>query len=698
MARTPTYSQRTSTPNPAGTERVRAPNLDAGVGRALSSVGAGLMDAGAAEHQVRERRRIEAEERETRRELQLALTNGISAESEWQTYLDESVQKAPADGRGLVEDFDKKFGEYLPKAMEGYKTEEGRQRAEVVYQRIRAATRDRLGAAQAGLLAKDSDRRRREALGSAERLVNIDPSRYGALEATVTAMVAELPGLTNEQRAGFTAEQRRSLAVSAGYGAVAQSPYSVLKELSKEKPSAPWATHLDVDDVMRLRSAAQSEVNRREADERSRRVEAQSILRADLADAFAARSFGAPAQLPSRSRFVSAFGPEGAERYAEAQTRWSIYDVVGEAAFQSPADAQATLSKLRPTVQEGASSKGESYEAAVRLYSEQRRQLEADPVAVLAQRDPMIRAARETVVGAANTPEAANSIAVYFNTLRARQQVLGIAEPKLLPESQRAEIAAGLQFDANAPLKRVQTLATLRQSYGDEFASVMQEVAPKLDGLARVLINMHPKDAERLDAAFAQRESYSATLPAKARADITAALQVELAPFSATLADNPDAEARIAENFEGASLLAQSFVLRGSSPQDAARQAADAVINGQYEYHGMLRVPSDLDGGRVVSALEKSKAEIAKGGVFLIAANKLSTPEQAQLDMRNLIERQGYWITNENGTGAVLRIPHRGGLGDVYRADGKRVEIPFAALSEMDLSGRPLNVELSSGY
>lgn len=665
MARTPEYRQQTRASRGAQLPRNVAADSPLPQG--------GIEAAGNAIAGHIERRRQQAEEAATRKELQFALTDGIKSESDWQTYADEAVRNAKPDGTGLVDDFNKKYGEYLPKAMAGYKTEDGRARAEVVQQRIFQNTRDNLAKAQAGLLASDSDRRRREALGDAERLVNIDPSRYGALEATATALAAELPGLSTEQRQAFAGEQRGRLALAAGYGAVTQNPYSTLKELSKEKPTAPWAQHLELGDAMRLRSAAQSEVNRRESDARSARVEAQSILRGDLQDAFAARSFGAPSQLPSRSRFVAAFGAEGAERYNEAQTRWSIYDVVGEASLQSPAEAQATLAKLRPATQEGAAAQGESYQAAVQLYTQQRAQLEADPVAVLSQRDPQVKAAREAALA---DPK---NIGAYFSTLRARQEVLGVEKPKLLPETQRTQIAAGLQFDPNAPLKRVQTIATLRQSYGDAFPAVMEEVAPKLDGVARVLINMEPKYAVRLDAAFAQRDKFKDIVPPKTRTDISAEVQRLLTPFAATLHDNPDGPSRIAEHVDAAELLAQQLVSSGSTnPQEAARVAADAVINSQFSFIGDLRIPafvtdkagnrapSGFNPGRISLALGQKKATLASAGSFVIEANRLSTPKQAQEDMRNLIERSGYWVTNENGTGVVLRIPHRGGLSEVF--------------------------------
>lgn len=678
---TPRYTQQTSAPRPSRLATNVAPEPDQSPRRAIENFGGAISDQIGYVKQDRAR----AAERDAQREAQFALTDGISQEARWQKYADDAVQAAPANGSGLVDKFDKEFGEFQSQAMSGYKTEEGRNRAEVIYNRIKNVTRDHLLGASARLLATDSDQRRRTALSDAEKIVNLDPTRYGAIEATASGMVAELPGIDEATRNRFIAEQRRSLAVSAGYGAVSKSPYSVLRELSQEKPSTPWAAHLDVDDVMRLRSAAQSEVNRRESEAHAAQIEAQANLRADLADAFAARSYGAPAQLPARERFVSAFGKDGSARYADARDRWSIYDVVGESAFLPPAQAEAQLATLRPTGQDGAAAKAENYEAARRIYSEQRRALEADPVAVLTQRDPAMRQARESLATQDGSPPPAGAIDKYFSTLRARQQALGIAEPKLLPESQRTAIAANLVFDPNAPLKRVQTIATLQNSYGSNFPAVMQEVAPKLDGIARVLINMEPKEAERLDAAFAQKETYAKTMPPKATSEIKAALQDHLRDFATTMADNPDAEDRIAEHMEAATLLAQSAVLRGSSPADAAKSAATAVINGQYNYRDMLRIPKAFDDSHVVEALARAKNDLSKNGAFTISANKGSNAEQAQKDMRNVVGRQGYWITNENGTGAVLRIPHRSGLGDVYRADGSRVELSFDDLAKTNL-------------
>lgn len=675
MARTPEYRPQTRAPRPAQLPRGYAPDMRDGLGRQIAGLGSeieqGTMQVQAARDRAAEMKRQEA----IRKEEQLAITDGIRLESEWQTYADEAMQKAPADGAGVLEQFDKDWKSVGSHIESTYKTEEGRERAQVMQARIYAATRDRLAGFTAKALAQSSVDRLNQSGVDAGKVVNRDPSRFGAMNAASLALVAELPGLTAQQRADLARESSAKLALAAGHGAAIASPYSTLKELSAEKPTAAWAQYLDADDVTRLRSAAQSEVNRREAEARAVRAESQATLRSDVADAMAARAMGLPAQLPGKARFATAFGAEGATRYAEASQRWRVYDVVGEAAFQSPAEAQATLDKLRPTAQEGAAEAGETYDAALRLYAAQRKQLEADPVSALLERDPQVRAAREA---SGQDPQAIDR---YFATLTARQQALGIADPKLLPEGQRAQIASALTFDPEHPEQRVATLATLQSAYGRHFPAVMREVAPKLDGIARVLVDMAPADATRLDAAYAQRDTFKDALPPTAARDITAALHDEMQDLAETLADDVDGPARLAEHLDAAEVYAKALVIRGAAPEDAARQAADVVANARYTYHGTLRIPKGVDDDAVVAGTRNAQARLAQSGEFRVTPMPGLTAADAQADMRNLIGRSGYWIANEDGTGAVLRIPHRSGLGDVYRADGSRVEYSFADLA-----------------
>lgn len=676
MALPPRYEPRTTTPRSTPLPLVPTVRVGNPIGDALQRAGAAL-DRGL---DARERRQQQADEQARqdamRREAQFAITDGIRLESEWQAYADEAIQKAPADGAGVLEQFDKDWKSVGSHIESSYKTQEGRERAQVMQARIYAATRDKLSTFTARALAQSSVDRLNQSGVDAGKVVNRDPSRFAAMNAATVALVAELPGLTAQQRGDLARESSARLALSAGQGAAVASPYSTLKELSADKPTAAWAQYLDVDDVTRLRSVAQSEVNRRESEARAVRAEAQASLRGDVADAMAARAMGLPSQLPGRDRFAAAFGAEGAARYAEASQRWRVYDVVGEAAFQSPAEAQVTLDKLRPTTQEGAAEAGETYDAALRLYAAQRKQLEADPVSALLERDPQVRAAREA---SGQDPQAIDR---YFATLTARQQALGIADPKLLPEGQRAQIASALTFDPKHPEQRVATLATLHSAYGRNFPAVMREVAPKLDGMARVLVDMAPADASRLDAAYAQRDSFKDALPPTAARDITAALHDEMQGLAETLADDVDGPARLAEHLDAAEVYAKALVIRGASPEDAARQAADVVANARYTYHGTLRIPKGVDDDAVVAGTRNAQARLAQSGEFRVTPMPGLTAADAQADMRNLIGRSGYWIANEDGTGAVLRIPHRSGLGDVYRADGSRVEYSFADLAQ----------------
>jgi hypothetical protein len=658
---TPQYEQRTSASGPLGP----GPSGDTGAG-AVMGLGQQLA---ANQHRIEDFREQNA--------LVSANEELQGARSHWVSELNRRRSEAPAGATGFAKstlaDFDADMNERLKRAQTPLAKERLRERLADVRLSIQQEAE--------GFELSSATRNRLDGLGK-----SIEDARVAAdfrpqdhdkiLAETMTAIAGS--GLTDEQRLEQMEIAGRAISSAAVAGMIRRDPRAALAELNNEKSTNNAIQGLGLDERQRARSAAQSEINRREAEARAMRAEAQATLRADTADAFAARVIGLPAKLPERSRYLTAYGAEGAERYAQDTRRWTVYDVAGEAAFQTPQEAVQTLEKLKPTGQAGAAEGLENYQAAQALYAKQREALEANPVAVLEARTPELRAAHEAAI---ENPE---SIGDYFSLLRAHQYALGIAEPKLLPEAKRAEIANALVFDIKAPARRAQTLALLQQSYGADFVDVMREVAPKLDGMGRVLIGMDLSDAQRLDAAYAQKDALAKAVPSKATTDVDARLREELASFASTLADQPDGMARYAEVLEAGKLYAQMMVSNGTAPEEAARQAADAVINRQYHYSEGLRIPSVLNEDRVTGALERLRGQLATTkGRFLIDVGPGSTPEAAQEDMRALIARSGYWITNESGTGAVLRIPHRSGQGEVYRLDGKRIEFSFSELEEI---------------
>ncbi len=144
MALPPRYEPRTTTPRSTPLPLVPTVRVGNPIGDALQRAGAAL-DRGL---DARERRQQQADEQARqdamRREAQFAITDGIRLESEWQAYADEAIQKAPADGAGVLEQFDKDWKSVGSHIESSYKTQEGRERAQVMQARIYAATRDKL--------------------------------------------------------------------------------------------------------------------------------------------------------------------------------------------------------------------------------------------------------------------------------------------------------------------------------------------------------------------------------------------------------------------------------------------------------------------------------------------------------------------------------------------------------------------------
>lgn len=600
------------------------------------------------------------------------------ARAHWASEMNARQQNAPEGGAGFSESILADFDKDMTERVSRVRTEGAREALRSQLASVRLAMQNEAQDFEIGAGTRERARKLESGTDAARIAVEFRPDDYeDILAAQLTAIGGS--GLTPEQKAIAMHAAGEAIAGAAVSGMIRKDPRSTLTELNNEKTASEAILALSPEQRAHARSAAQSEINRLEAEARAARAEAQDSLRGDIADAFAARAFGMPATLPTRARYVAAYGPDGAERYAGDTKRWAVFDVVGEAAFQPPAEAVATIGKLKPASQEGAAEGVANYQAAMQLYTRQREALEANPVETLVRSDPQIQAAAQA---AAQDPE---QIPAYLEALRAKQKVLQIPEPKLLSESQRQQIAGSLVWDAKAPRRRVETMAALQATYGDAFPEVLREIAPKLEGHARVLANMTPHEAVRLDAAYAQKDAYKDVLPAGATNDIKSALDVHLAEFNTTLADNPDGVERAAEHHAAAVLYAQELVRNGTAPEDAAEQAANAVANSQYIYRDTLRIPAVLDGDQIVRAADEKRAQVANEGKFLVETMKHSTPEQAQEDMQNLIRRSGYWVTNEHGDGIVLRIPHRQGLGEVYRADGSRVEFKFQDLAAVEL-------------
>jgi len=694
----PTYRERLQTAPGGGPGMVRVPNVSDGIGAALARAGTQIEQAGAQVTATQERVKAENLRRQTEVENRDVLQQSITLESKMLARLQEMQTEAPEDGAGVLDKVEEEIQLVESSFVQQYQTEEAQARAAFLFGRAAQSIREKAAGFQASATANVNKRKTESALQEAEKIVGFDAGRFSSMAEQTLRMVDELPGLDVRQRQELGQEITERLAFATIRGGIERSPYQVLKSLSAS-PESPAndvfstaATALDFDKLERLRSAARSEINRREGEARARQAAARDMLSDELRDAFAARQAGIPAQLPSRARFVAAYGAEGAKRYTETAKTWTVYDAVGEAALLPIADAQTVLDRFKPGDQSGAAGDMERYNMAVKLYREQRRQLETDPAGVLLQRDPQLAQLR----AAANETGEPGAVQTYIREMRAKQQALGVRNTRLLPESERVAIADRLAFDPQKPGQRSQFIGQMSQLYGQYMPDVLREVAPKLDGAARVMAGMTPSDAARFDRAQLAAKETADLLPKEDKQQVRDVVLAEFQPVADTLNAAPDRNERLAEMVSAATVMANDLVSRGSSPKDAARQSVQAVAMANTHYVGTMRIPRQYDpdsiqsGARTWLQKELPKAAIAGNDPGGTATRFMTDAERAAARTAN-IQRRGQWVTAGDNSGLRLVVQQGDQFKPVVYDNGAPVALSWDELNEMG-RGEPVVV------
>jgi hypothetical protein len=141
---------------------------------------------------------------------------------------------------------------------------------------------------------------------------------------------------------------------------------------------------------------------------------------------------------------------------------------------------------------------------------------------------------------------------------------------------------------------------------------------------------------------------------------------------------------------EQAEKLAFVYKSQGKSAGDAAKQAYDEVIGWKYEFTPTYRVPRDQQPNLVTRGASYALSDLGRIALFdspyPMGANNR---ERQSLDA---IKANGYWVTNEDETGLVLKVRGKDNSEyTAYRADGKAVEYKWLELQR--LAGDSQDVE-----
>lgn len=663
----------------------RLPRAAGGVvrNRAGEIFGGALQEVGDTVQRAQDQRRERQRNADDRLQTAQAKRDVLMADSEISSTLNEDGDYAT---------FDKRYSEHMAKARESAAARIQNKESRELFLIDTDMTVSR-GRESVRRVAWDKEVRE----GRRQTGVDVDAMLDGALRSPDTRIRAEFLSAIGERvdavgedgKRYFTAAEAEELkqATGARY-AVGWLESLPLKEqvaaLEKVHGTAtamlpePERTQRLAHAKERLRIEEDRIERERKMDQRIAQAEAREALRDSEADAFAARAVGmTDAALPSRSLYVAAYGDKGAERYDRVARRFSVYDAVSTAVELPRDQAAKMLAEYRPVEQIGAADAAEVQRAAISLYTQQRKALEADPAAGIIARDQQTR---DLYTEAANGD--AGAAVQYVARVRSRAAAMGLA-PRILPKAATDRLALELTFNPEKPGKRTETLQALREQWGRHYPQVIREIAPKLEGDARIVAAMRPDAAKVYDSVVAQGAGkVIGLLDTDTKRKVQDASRQALEPFVETVISSPDAEARISEHIEAVQLLAASMVNRGVDPGDAAERAADMIVRERYQFRDSLRVPVGIDADQIQIGAETIKAAIRPADLA-VRARPTATMEQTQNDLAALIRKEGAWFTLGDETGAELRVPVNGRMLPVMLSTGKPLRRTWGELSEL---------------
>lgn len=294
-----------------------------------------------------------------------------------------------------------------------------------------------------------------------------------------------------------------------------------------------------------------------------------------------------------------------------------------------------------------------------------------------------------------NSPVVKNAFEQYQNNqasgeylvsrLEAEKDRLGIKSKKVLPDVMVNNLIQQIDNNQESSVTAIQSVA---QSFGKYSDQVMQQVQKSAyPALQVIMATNNPRAANALWQNRSVKTSDLRGSFEKTDADSADSSWSDQAKdFAGTMVVQPGGAA-VWNNFnEQGKRLTYTYMQRGMSPGDAAKQAYQDVLGEQYQTSGTWRMPNtsgqdirDVNDG----ASEYLKNLSADQIMPLIGDPRL--PDEVNREQSiSRIRDNAQWVTNSNETGLTLMM---NGLL-VNNAQGQPITVPFADLAKLGAGNR----------
>lgn len=761
MAKVREYEQRVHVGTLPGTPRASAPNAYGQAFQELGQIGSNLAQSEARRQQQVEREQRDREDRRATLDAALAVDE---ARRSLTTYMRDLQNTTEGDPDGFAGKVDAAVEEYGKKALAGMTNERARGYAEQHFSSMRTSLFGQAMTWEAQRAVQyDGDRVSGLVSGLARDLAG-DPSQYAAYRtlaheaiglaradphqrermreaadrafrqaaaegdvlrnpAGVLAATDGILGLSSEAPADLTAGEQsdwRSLASAEDRAAFAQAVRNrraspgetgavvsgtVAPDRGQPQPAGGTLAYLNElapDELVRVRQAALTQVNRQQHGERA------TIERHER-DAAALAGVGTVDPQPvARDRYVAAFGPEdGARRFDEAQ-KVQVYARDRASLRGMPAsDMRALIEARGPAGVDGAAGDLTRQHALARAVADEMKAREDDGAAYVIATAPAVGAAAARVFGpgpsgvptwtdmAVPAPDRRAAMDAYLTAAVAEQRRLGIARVRPLPAEAEAYVANAAMKVAGSGDRMAATIGGLAQTFGAYWPDIYRQVVGGKSGNtipdSFVVIPGIPESRTAVREEVARLDSIKLDdlkkqVEAGKPKEVEEKVQAGLAAFYEAMMPGAQNTRTATAIRNVAEKVALARLAGGAKVGDAVEAGIDTVIGhlslGSQHSARTYAVPKSEQPERVRAGLGVAVQRIDRWNLPApVDLTGIRKPEEAQAEWQAMVRDRPMWVTNDDESGLLLFTTGADGRPRPVTWDGgKQIEFSWSDL------------------
>lgn len=657
MARIPVYSQGVSARQGRGPGMAGGvPAVDGG-GLALARAGAAISNIGEQAYNVEQRKQEEDAAAWSAEQLS-------KARLDWTQQQIEREQNAPAGAANYTGQLTKDYDEYTENLIKSAPTDKAREYLRNRMTDLKTSVVGRGMQFEATSRLNDRINKIGSAVDTSRIAVDLDPSQFQSVLAENLATLDALD-IPEAKKVEIRDNAKQQLSFAAVASRMRSNPGAVLQQLGSEDGGGALDVRmLNADNRIRLRTQAEAELKRREAEAK----QAAAINRAEmtfrLQDAQAAYMQGLQYDNPPTAAELQAvYGEEKGQQVFNRLTKTQQFGIDVQQYATLPVSERAAWIESRKPAADGMATEG--YAEDLQLFGQLvknadniNKQMAEDGAGYAIKYSPEVAAAWQGVM-TADPDNAAAAYQTYAEAVKGEQARLGLPNVTVVPKSYVSQMAAAFKDPANQGTKQVEMVKSMQQTWGQHFPQVFSQIQSEVPNSVKIISNVDDDTAVLLSS-IAPVDNKTLAAPLLS-ADVTLmknGLKEGMSEFAQTFAAQGGSGLSTYNAVYGeAERGAMALMANGMSPSEAAEQMTRRLTqrytrDNKLQVDGSLRVPADYDMDIVQEGAQAVLSRLTADDVLIKDVPGIS-PEARDTQFRNIL-RASQMVTNKDETGVFL--------------------------------------------